>query len=226
MAVEKVLSELKSMGDPRALESWKKMGMDTSTFYGVGLTKLKGYSRKVGKSHELAAELWATGIHDARLLATMIEEPDKVTEGQIDAWIADLDFWDLSDKLCTNVVAKTPFAGKKIKQWLKSKSEYARRAAFVLLAEMARNGDAIKDSEFEAYIELIEERIHKEKNWPREAMNWALICVGSRNKSLNRKALAAARRIGPVAVDYGDTSCKAPDALDHLTRERVVAKLK
>jgi 3-methyladenine DNA glycosylase AlkD len=226
VTVNQILKDLKSLSEPRAVKVWKRLGMDTSTFYGVGLTKIKNYSKKVGRSHELAGELWETGIHDARLLATMIEEPKKVTEEQIDRWIAEADFWDLSDKICTNIAAKTPFALKKVRKWIKSKDEFVKRSGFSLMAELARNGNAIEESELEEYIELIERTIHKQKNWVKEAMNWTLISIGSRNRSLNQKALAAAHRIGKIDVDYGDSSCKLPDAIGFLTGERMQAKIR
>jgi 3-methyladenine DNA glycosylase AlkD len=226
VTVNQILNDLKAMADPRAVGVWKRMGMDTSTFYGVGLTKIKDYSKKVGRNHQLAAELWATEIHDARLLAVMIEEPGKVAEEQIDRWIAEADFWDLSDKICTTIMPKTPFALKKMRKWVKSKDEFVKRSGFRLMAELARGRNAIEDSELEESIALIERTIHRQKNWVREAMNWALISIGSRNKSLNEQALAAARRIGKVHVDYGETSCKLPDAEAYLSGARLQARRK
>ena len=224
--VSEVLEHLKSLGDPRARERWEKMGMNASAYYGVGLTKLKAYAKRLGRNHELAAALWATGVHDARLLATMVEEPRQVTERQVDEWMAGVDFWDLSDKLCTNVVAKTPFARRKMKEWIKSRDEYVKRSGFMLLAELAKAGDGAAESELGDYLDLIEGSLHREPNWAREAMNWALICIGGRSRELNERALAAARRIGRVKVDYGDTSCQVPDAVTHLTGERLRAKLR
>lgn len=226
MNAEQLLRELKALGDPRALQVWQRMGMDTRNFYGVGLTKIRTLAKKIKKDHTLAAALWQSGIHDARLLAAFIAEPAKVTEEQLERWVAEADFWDLSDKLATEVVAKSPYARKKMSEWLPSKQEYVRRAAFVLLAELARSDNELKDDELQAYLARIEKDIHREQNWVREAMNTALIAIGSRNQKLNQKARAAAKRIGQVEVDYGDTSCRLPDALAHLTSKKLQARLK
>jgi len=116
MNSKQIIDELKKLSAESARETWRKMGMDTTNLLGVELTKLKALAKKVGRNHELAVELWNTGIHDARILAALIEEPKKFSPEQAEAWIGESDFWDLSDQLCIQTVAKTDFAEEKMKE--------------------------------------------------------------------------------------------------------------
>jgi 3-methyladenine DNA glycosylase AlkD len=224
MTIEKILADLKALGDPRAIAVWKRVGMNTDNYFGVGLTKLKEYAKRLKKDHDLALELWATKNHDARLLATIIEEPAKATSEQIDRWVGEADFWDLTNKIVSNVVAKTSFGKEKMTTWMKSKKELIRRAGFMTLVNLAKSDDTLSESEFAGYLDLIEKKIQGEDNWVREAMNYAVIAIGSRNGDLNRKAQKTATKIGKVEIDYGESSCQAPDAIVYL--KKAAAKLK
>lgn len=225
MTYEEVLEQLKALGDPRAIKSWKNLGFSTENYLGVGLTKLRKLSQKVKKNHDLALQLWKSGIHDARILATFIEEPKKVTWDQIEKQFRDLDFLDLSDKFCSNVVAKTPFIRECIEKWKEDSEEIPKRCANMLLCEESKDGKNEPDQYFENYLNTIEKTIQSEMNWVKEAMIYALIGIGQRNKKLNKMAVSAARRIGPVQVNYGDTQCEAPDAIKHLTSDKLKVKL-
>nr|MBA3470142.1 DNA alkylation repair protein [Herpetosiphonaceae bacterium] len=217
MQVEQVLSRLHELADPRAVAVWARMNVSPERYIGVNLTKLKQLAKEIKKNHPLALELWATAIHDAKLLATMIEDPRKVTEGQIDLQIAQVYSPDLCDKFCTNVVAKTPLLLSKIGQWAQHPEEMYKRGGYTLIATLARSDTLTEDAFFAAYLPAIEAEIATERNWVREAMNYTLIAIGSRTSDLNQAAAAVAQRIGPITIDYGDTSCKNPDALTSLT---------
>jgi 3-methyladenine DNA glycosylase AlkD len=220
-SAKQIIEELRIMGDPRAVAVMKRIGVETSNYYGVNLTKLRQYAKKFTKSHELALELWGSGIHDARLLATMVEEPKKASEEQIDCWVSEADFWDLTDRICKNIVPGVDFAVKKMREWMSSKEESVRRAGFMTLTELSKKGNELSDLELENYLRLIEKNIQGEANWVKEAMNYCLIAIGGRNKRLNGLALEVARKIGPVAVDYGETSCKVPDAVSYLKKAKI-----
>jgi 3-methyladenine DNA glycosylase AlkD len=216
--IDTILKDLKALGDPKAVAVWKKVGMNTDKYFGVNLTKLKTYAKKHRKNHELALELWDSGYHDARLLATLLEETKKTTEAQIEKWVADCDFWDLNNKLCSEVVVNTPFAQKKIDSWLKSKTEMVRRAGYMTVVGLAKGDENLPDSFFEPYLAKVEKEIGKETNWVREAMNYLLIYVGSRNKELGKISLKIAEKIGKVEIDYGESSCQAPDAIAYIKK--------
>jgi 3-methyladenine DNA glycosylase AlkD len=223
--VEEILTDLEGMADPRAVVIWQRMGLETTHYLGVGLTKINNYSKSVGKSQEVAEALWKTGIHDARLLATFIAEPKKISAELAEEWMNTAAFWDLSDKICTNVIAKTSFGPEKMRAWTAAENpEFKRRSGFMLLARIAPTGK-IDEEELSAYLQMIEREVTGERNWVKEAMNWALICIGGVDAALHTEALTIARRLGPIDVDYGDSSCKSPDAVTHLTSERVLKKL-
>ncbi len=225
MTLNNIMDELKAQSDPRAVKVWKKMGMDTGKYLGVNLTKLKNLSKKIGKNHALAHELWGTGVHDAKLLATYIEKTKVVKEGQIDKWIEECFYWDLSDKFVTNVVSKTPFAAKKASQWIKSDKEFIRRSAFIILSEAAKTG---KDTgiDFENYLPEIEEDLRNGMNFVKEGALYAIMRIGSINMYYNDKAIKIIDSVGTVVVDYGDTSCKTPDAISFLKSSRIRSGLK
>lgn len=225
MEYKEIINELRNLGDPRAVRVWERLGMETKSYLGVNLTKLKDLSKVVGKDHDTALKLWNSGIHDAMVLATLVEEPKTVTEEQIDAWVLDIDFIDLCDKFCSNIVVKTPYAYKKMKRWIRSEEEFVRRAGFILLTLVAKKDEWLDDNDYLGYLEMIERSIHSERNWVKEAMNYALIAVGSRNKFLNDAARRIAKEIGNIDIDYGDSSCKAPDAREKLSDRKLLEKL-
>jgi 3-methyladenine DNA glycosylase AlkD len=225
MEYKEIIAELRNLGDARAVKVWERMGMNTSNYLGVNLTKLKELSKQAGKDHDLARRLWNSGIHDAMLMATMVEDPKAVTEEQIDAWILDIDFLDLCDKFCSNVVVKTSFAYKKMKRWLRSEEEYVCRAGYILLTLLAKKDEWLEDHEYINFLDNIERSIHSRQNWVREAMNYALISIGSRNKVLNDAAHRVAVSIGNIDVDYGESSCRVPDAREKLMDRKLHEKL-
>ncbi|MEM7050732.1 MAG: DNA alkylation repair protein [Acidobacteriota bacterium] len=226
MNTKEILTELEGMADERTLSSWSKMGMDTSNYFGVALGAVKKYAKTLGKDHELALALWETGNHDARLLATFVEVAKAMDAEQADRWVGEAGFWDLSDKVCSVLVAKTKFAGEKVAPWIASDGEFTRRSGWVLLGELGKSGKGVSDEELFSYIEQIEREVHQAPNWTKDAMNVALWGIGSRSKAVNEAAVEAARRIGAVDVDYGETTCKVPDVLALLTHERLQKKLK
>ncbi len=222
MEYAEVIRRLEDMGDERARKVWSRWGMDTKNYFGVNLTKLKRFAREVKRDHDLASKLWESGIHDAQLLACYIEEPKKVSEKQIDAWIDVVDFMDLCDKFATEIVWKTPWAKKKMVKWVDSDREYPKRAGYVLLGIFAHKGkdDEIMEEELMGYLDRIEKEIQGERNWVREVMNYALINIGSRSETLNRRGIEVAGNIGKVEVDFGDASCKVPDAQGKLSLQK------
>lgn len=219
LTAKHILTDLEKLADPRAVEVWAKMGMPTDNYLGVNLTKLRNYANRMKKNHALVLDLWATGVHDARLLATFIENTNEATEAQIDSWVNEADFFDLTDKIAQNIVPRTPFAGSLMKKWLKSKKEYVRRTGWMTVSFWGCKTDELSDEELTKYLEKIEKEIRSEQNWVKEAMNMTLINIGGRSKALNAQAKQTVKRIGKIEVNYGDTSCKLPDAMAYLTRK-------
>jgi 3-methyladenine DNA glycosylase AlkD len=223
--VEAVVAELRSMADPSSLEGMARFGIRTDrALGGVGMPRMRALAKRVGRDHELGLGLWATGIHEARLVATMVDDPAAVREAQMEAWVADLDSWDVCDGLCGNLFDRTPFAFAKAVDWSERQEEFVKRAGFAMMAELAVHDKAAPDERFAALLPVIEREAPDRRNYVRKAVNWALREIGKRNLVLNEAAVATARRIleeGPRAARW-----VASDALRELAGESVQRRLR
>lgn len=222
--VREVLDELSRMADPSRLSGMARYGIATERAFGITVTQLRGYARTLGRDQELAAELWDSGVHEARLLATMVAEPALVTEVQVDAWIRDVDSWDLCDGLCGNLVDRTPFALDKVVEWTARDEEFVKRAGFALIAWMAVHRKDLNDGCFEAFLPTIREGSTDERNYVKKAVNWALRQIGKRSEGLNRRSIETARDI--QRMDSRAARWIAADALRELTSEPVQERLR
>lgn len=215
MKLEATLKMIKQVADPRSVKVWKRTGLDTSTYYGASLTSLKELARKIKKNHTLSLELWHCGIHDAKILSLMLAERKKITRDQVDEIANNMYFWDISDKACEYIFAKLSYAEELVDEWLKSDNELKKRSAFIIISRFA------KDSKFKGdlskYLPIIEEGLKDKKNFVRDGANYALIALGLKNKLLNEKSLEIFTRTGVPEVNYGDNSCKVPNAGEKLT---------
>jgi 3-methyladenine DNA glycosylase AlkD len=214
--VEQVLDELEQFGTEQNRKVYVRHGVGDNQF-GVSFTNLQTLAKKYQRSQTLAEQLWNTGNHDARLLATMVADPEAVTSALAESWRKSLDNYVITDAF-TGLIAKTSLCRKKMERWSKMKAEWTSRAGFGLLAHLAMRDGTIANAFFVEYVDLIEREIHGRRNRTRDAMNSALIAIGIRNGELKRKAIAAAKRIGTVNVDHGDTGCQTPDAIEYIRR--------
>lgn len=170
---------------------------------------------EIGKDHFLAQELWASGIHEARILAGMIDEPEAVSEEQMDSWVKDFDSWDVCDQVCGNLFDRTPCAYKNAVEWSKRKEEFVKRAGFVMMAELAVHDKTAMDKEFLRFFTLVKREATDERNFVQKAINWALRQIGNRSRSLNRKAIETAKEI--QKMDSKAARWIAADALRELS---------
>jgi 3-methyladenine DNA glycosylase AlkD len=193
--VDSVLAELRHLGSEKDRAGMARFGIKTERAFGVSIAAIRPLARRYRRNHALAAALWASGYHEARLLAALIDDPKQVTSKQMDAWAADFDSWDLCDQACLKLFVKTPFVDQKIPRWAKDKREFVRRAGFALLASLAVHGKDVPDSAFREHLKLIEAASTDERNFVRKAVNWALRQVGKRSASLHKPALALAKRL-------------------------------
>lgn len=216
MTQRDVLKELKAMGTAQNRKVYARHGVGDK-MYGVSFADLKSLKKRINVDHNLAVRLWGTKNHDARVLATMVADPQKMTAGEADSWARELSNSIVTDSFA-GLVSQAPFAKKKMEQWSKRKGEWIARSGWRLLAYHAMRDLTLPDSLFGDYIKTIERDIHSQKNRVREAMNSALIAIGMRSPKLEKAAIAAAKRIGKVEVDHGETNCKTPDAIDYIRR--------
>ena len=195
VTAEDVIRQLKAQGGPKHVEGMSRFGIQTSKAIGVSVPQLRQMGRKLGRDHDLAQELWRSGFHEARILASMIDVPEQVTMEQMEGWAKEFDSWDVVDGCCGNLFDKTPFAVKKAKEWCKQQEEYVKRAGFVWMAELAVHDKEMPDEAFRAFLPFIVEGSNDERNFVKKAVNWALRQIGKRNKNLNSAAIRTARVI-------------------------------
>lgn len=216
METREVLAELKALGTAQNRKVYPRHGVKPP-LYGVSYADLGKLKKKVKVDHGLAAELWASGIHDARVLATMVADPAQATAKQLSAWIRDCDNYVVTDAV-SGLAARSPAARKLMERWTAARGEWVGAAGWNIVAQLAMRDDGLTDAELESLLATIEARIHGSANRVRYSMNNALIAIGIRNPGLEKKAIAAAERIGKVEVDHGETGCKTPDAVPYIRR--------
>ena len=223
VSVERVIDELRHRGSPKAVGGLSRFGIRTETALGVSVPQIRELARKFGIHHGLAQELWMTRIHEARLLASMIDDPERVTEEQMEKWASDFNSWDIVDQCCGNLFDRTQFAVKKAHEWSKRKEEYVKRAGFVLMAEMAVHDKNAPDKTFLEFLPATVREASDERNFVRKAINWAIRQIGKRNAILNEAAIKTCAEI----QNSGSRSGKwiAADALRELTSASVKKKL-
>jgi 3-methyladenine DNA glycosylase AlkD len=216
MTLKEAVAALKKGGTAQNRKIFGRHGV-TGPMYGVSYALQKRLAKQAGTDQDLAVALWATGNHDARILATMVCDPVAFTSRQLDAMARDLDSYPLADAF-SSVVNRSGKAIRKFEVWKNRKNEHISSAAWNVLANQAFYDDTLSDAFCAEQIDLIAREIHQRPNRVRHSMNQALISLGVRNPKLEKKARAAAKKIGKVEVDYGQTSCKTPDAAAFITK--------
>jgi 3-methyladenine DNA glycosylase AlkD len=195
LTAEEIVREMRALANPANREGMARFGIDASAALGVTVPRIRSIARRAGKSQRLAEELWATGIHEARLLASMVGDPQTITRSTMDRWARDFNSWDVCDSCCCNLFDRTPYAWAKIEKWAANNREYVRRAAFATLAGIAVHDKAAEDQRFLDSLVLIETWAFDDRNFVRKAVNWALRNIGKRNAQLLPAAIASAERI-------------------------------
>lgn len=188
----RVLEELRALGEQRNVEGMAHFGIHAKNVYGVSKPKMDALARRIGRDHSLALELWSSGVHDARILAGMIDVPELVSAAQMDLWVRDFDNWDVCDGTCCHLFVFAAPARKKAVQWSGRKPEFMKRAGFALMAYLAYRDKQAADGQCERMLRVIEREAWDERNFVRKAVNWALRNIGKRNRRLNREAIRVA----------------------------------
>jgi 3-methyladenine DNA glycosylase AlkD len=224
MQYEDILNQLRALADPEAVAGMAKFGVGGRHTLGISIPPLRKMAKEAGKNHQLAQQLWDSGIHEARILATMIDEPKKVTAAQMEAWASKFDSWDLCDQCCLNLFRRTPLAYPKAYEWSSRSEEFVKRAAFALMATLAVHDKKAGDDSFIPFLAVIQREAADERNFVKKAVNWALRQIGKRNLSLNETAVQTAREI--QQLESKSARWIAADALRELTSDKVRQRLK
>jgi 3-methyladenine DNA glycosylase AlkD len=218
MTVDEAMKQLEAAGTAQNRKVYARHGIGEPLF-GVSFASLRTLAKAVNVDHELARGLWATGNHDARVLATMIADPDRFDGRTLDRWARDLGNYVITDAFA-QLVSRSALVREKMEAWTAAEGEWVSRAGWRLLSYLALEHDDVADELLEARLGVIERDIHDRPNRTRDAMNGALIAIGLRNARLEKKAVATAKRIGMVEVDHGETSCETPDAAAYIAKAK------
>jgi len=223
MEYEKVIKKLKSLSNPEAIIGMARYGITPENTYGASIPSLRKIAKEIGISHKLAQQLWITDIRETRILASMIDDLDMVTEEQMENWVNEFNYWEICDQCCMNLFEKTKFAYKKAVEWSSREKEFIKRAGFVLMARLAVSDKKADDKRFEKFFPVIKREATDDRNYVKKAVNWALRQIGKRSLNLNSKAINAAKEI--QGMDSKSVKWIASDALRELTSDTVQKKL-
>lgn len=204
------MAALEAAGSEQTRKTYRRHGAKEPMF-GVSFATLKTLHKAIGVDHALAIALWDTDNLDARNLAVKIVDPLEMTELQLDGWAR----WDVP-RSCGAYVAEVasegPYAMARVTAWLASQDLAQQATGWTLVGVLAMRDEALPDAWFLDRLAEIEASIHQAPNAQRGALNMGVIKIGCRNGALRKAATAAAKRIGKVNIDHGDTACKTADA--------------
>ena len=210
-----ILQKLKTHGSRENIEGMARFGITTERRLGVSVPEMRRIARECGKDHPLSIRLWNSGIPEARIVASMIADPSEMTAAEMDRWVSEFDSWDVCDQVCMNLFERTPFAGKKIRQWSRREEEFVRRAAYALIACLAWHDKDAPDVVFTGFLPIIKRGATDERNFVKKSVNWALRNIGKRNPRLNRAAVSTAKEIS--RLDSKSARWIGADAIRELT---------
>jgi 3-methyladenine DNA glycosylase AlkD len=229
-----LLGELQTLANPTNVAGMARFRISSEGTLGVSMPVVRGLAREVTRTlgrrnaiarHELAALLWSSGVHEARIMAALVDAPALVGEAQAEAWAADLDSWDVCDQLCLNLLRLTPLAWQKAIEWTSRPEEYVKRAGFALGATLTVHDKLAPDADFLPLLAADEREATDERNMVKKALNWQLRCIGKRNPALNAAAIAIAERILERYPQSRSARWIARDALRELRGNAVRARL-
>lgn len=224
MDYEQIIKYLESISDPDAASGMARYGIKSKLVYGVSIPNLRKMAKEIGKDHNLALKLWDHGARETMVLASMVDEPGKVTEEQMEDWVKGFDNWEVCDQCCMNLFEKTPYAYKKCLDWSSRKEEFVKRAGFVMMARLAVSDKEAGDEKFRDFFPIIKKGSTDERNFVKKSVNWALRQLGKRNGKLNAEAIETAKRI--YEIDSRSARWTASHAIRELESEPVQNRLK
>jgi 3-methyladenine DNA glycosylase AlkD len=217
MNIDEVIALLKQKSNPAYLEGMKRFAIENTKALGIPIPEVRKLARVIKKDHALALELWETGLHEARILASIVDDPAFVTPQQINEWVNDFNSWDICDQVCGNLFDRTPFAIETALAFSSRNEEFVKRAAFVLMAEYAIHNKTADNETFINFLQLIEREAWDDRNFVKKAVNWALRQIGKRNQILTIAAIETANRI--LLQDSKSAKWIASNALNELSKK-------
>lgn len=224
MTLKEVISYIKKNRNEKNIAGMARFGIVTENCYGLSMPKMRELGKKIGTDHKLALALYKTGIHEAKIIAGLIDDPAQVTEAQMEEWSKGFDSWDVTDQVTTILFDQTKFSWRKAAEWAKRKPEYEKRAGFTIMAGLAVHDRITPDEEFEKFYACIEKGAEDERNFVKKAVNWALRNIGKRSTGLNSSAIKLSEKL----VKSGSKSARwvGADALRELKGETAKRRIR
>jgi len=204
MTLKDVISHIKKNRNARNIFGMARFGICVSSAYGLSMPQLRKLKKRLGTEHELALALYRTKIHEAKILAALVDDPAQVTEVQMEEWVKGFDSWDVTDQVTTVLFDRTKYSWKKAMEWTKRKPEYEKRAGYTIMAGLAVHDRVSPDEKFEKFYPLIIKGASDERNFVKKAVNWALRNIGKRSFKLNSSAL----KISKILVNSASKSAR------------------
>jgi len=216
--IDFILNQIKINGNSANLEGMARFGIRFDEAFGCNVPFMRKLARNYRGNHDFALKLWKTGIHEARIIAFLIDDPKMVSDAQAERWLKDVKSWDICDGLCGNLFRKKSFAYDKAFEWSRRKEEFQKRAGFVMMAVLAVHDKEKNDNIFLNFLDRIEEESYDERNFVKKAVNWALRQIGKRNYKLHKSAIKTAEKI--KLQDSKSARWIASDALREFSSEK------
>jgi 3-methyladenine DNA glycosylase AlkD len=220
---EILIAQLKTLANPQNVAGMARFGINPNNTLGIRVQTLRQIAKGI-HDHALAQALWKSGIHEARLLAALVDISREVTEDQMEEWALDFDSWDVCDLVCMHLFGLTSFADLKARQWSTRSEEFVKRAGFVLMVVRAVHDKKAGDTSFIEYLKIIQRSAEDDRNFVKKAVNWALRQIGKRNLALNQAAIQTAQSIN--SIDSKTARWVASNALNELTSESIQTRLR
>jgi 3-methyladenine DNA glycosylase AlkD len=224
MTSSEILDRLEKLGSEENRKGMAKFGINTTSAYGVSVNDIRQIAKETGQNHQLALELWKTGRHEARILATIIADPAQTTEEMLDEWADDLNSWDLCDQFCNNLVINTEFAAVKILHWCTQDETFVKRAGFSTMANHALKSPDVREKDIDGYFALILNECGDKRTYVRKSVSWALRNIGKKTTHYNRKAVKIAKIL--IAEELAPAKETGHEALKELQKPELINKLK
>lgn len=224
ITAQDVIKELKKLSSAKSRASQEYFGVTGVQNVGLTVPQMRLVAKKIGANHSLALELWKTNIHEAKHIATMIADSKQLTEKLMEQWIKDFNSWDIVDGCCSSLFRKHPLAFEKAVEWCERKKEFAKRAGFTMMAQLAVHDKKAADKLYEQFLPIIMKHSYDERNFVRKAVNWALRQIGKRNERLCKKAIVTAKEI--YKKEDASSRWIASDALRELEKYLKEGKIK
>lgn len=227
MTVDEIIKKLESLENPENVAGMKRFGITAKKSFGVAMPTLREIAKDTKKHaenrHDLALELWKTGINEARIIAYLIDDAKQVSEKQMESWVKDFDNWAICDGTCGHLFCKTEFAYQKVFEWSETDEEFIKRAGIVLVAYLVVHDKKASDELIAEFLPILEKHANDERNFIKKAVNWSLRQIGKRNLNLNKLAIETAEKI--KSQNTKSARWIASDALRELTNEKTLKRI-